>query len=248
MPRKKQNSMSPNSNNLFHFTKSLDFLKGILAHGFLPRYCLEDVSFLDIEYMGYPMTCFCDIPISRLSEHTAFYGEYGIGLTKEWGLKNQLAPLIYTPPESAITELARYLLKLDLNNEDGSPTPAQHDLNEHFFRILPMIKPISGKMVVAGTIVEKDFYQENEWRYVPKDSDVLFREKFDDEREAMNKAVEGEKLSFMPSDVKYIFLKSDAEIPIIFDFIQNNLGHFPLNEIKILSTRIVSLETISRDL
>ena len=95
--------MSPKSDNLFHFTKSIDFLKGILLNGFLPRYCLEDTSYLTIEYIGYPMICFCDIPISRIGDHTAFYGNYGLGMTKEWGLRNNLAPLLYTPTSGALT-------------------------------------------------------------------------------------------------------------------------------------------------
>jgi len=240
--------MAAKANNLFHFTKSIEFLKGILLNGFEPRYCLEDTGYLGIEYVGYPMTCFCDIPISRISDHTDFYGEYGIGLTKEWGFRNGLAPIIYTPPTGAIADLTKYLLKLDLKEPDGTVPKVQSDFNEHFFRLISLVKPISGKMVVGGTIVEKDFYQENEWRYVPKEFSVLFRDKFEDEKDAKNADVKAQKITYLPSDVKYIYVKHDAEIPIIFDFIQNNLGTYPLNEIKILTSRIISIETIARDL
>jgi hypothetical protein len=240
--------MGPKSDNLFHFTKSVDHLKGILQIGFLPRYCLEDTGYLSIDYIGYPMICFCDIPISRIGDHTAFYGDYGLGMTKEWGIRNNLAPLLYTPASGALTDLATYLYKVDMKDADGKNTAEQNELNKHFFRIIPMIKPVSGNMVVGGTIVEKDFHQENEWRFVPQNYRLVFKDKFDEDREKLNASVAEEKLSFLPSDVKYIFVKSDAEIPAIFDFIQNNLGHFPLNEIKILSSRIVSLETLSLDM
>lgn len=76
----------------------------------------------------------------------------------------------------------------------------------------------------------------------------LFKKDFEENRDAKNKEMELSKIQFLPSDVKYIFVKTDSEIPIIFDFIQNNLGQFPLNEIKILTSRIVSLETIAKDL
>ena len=57
--------MKARSESLFHFTKSLDFLKGILQNGYQPRYGLEDTSLLGRhDYIGYPMVCFCDIPMS----------------------------------------------------------------------------------------------------------------------------------------------------------------------------------------
>lgn len=103
--------MLPKSENLFHFTKSVDYLKNILGNGFLPRYSLEDTQAFDIglDYIGYPMVCFCDIPISRISEHTAFYGGYGLGMTKEWGLKNGLQPLLYASRGGKLNTLVKFL-------------------------------------------------------------------------------------------------------------------------------------------
>lgn len=102
--------MAAKSSNLFHFTKSINYLKEILREGFRPRYCIEDLGYINIDFFAFPMTCFCDIPISRISEHTAFYRDYGVGMTKEWGLKNHLVPLIYTPPSGPIVDLATYLI------------------------------------------------------------------------------------------------------------------------------------------
>jgi hypothetical protein len=241
--------MGPKANNLFHFTRSLTSLQGILSGGFLPRYSLEDARHMaDDLYVAYPMTCFCDIPISRIADHTAFYGEYGLGMTKEWGLKNGLAPLLYTPPQSAVTKLIDYLLSIHLTDADGKSTSVQEQLNQHFSRLAPMIKPLSGYTVAAGTLVEKEFYQENEWRYVPHEHEIVFREDFEKQRDRLNDEIASKRLEFSPHDVKYIFVKSDSEIPIVFDFIQMQLGHFPHNDIKILTTRITSLETIAKDL
>lgn len=103
-------------------------------------------------------------------------------------------------------------------------------------------------MLIGGTVVEKDFYQENEWRYVPKKYSALFRDTFEQDRDKMNGEAEAQKITFAPSDVKYIFVKRDVEIPIIFDLIQNHLGQYPHNDIKILTTRIVSLETLACDI
>lgn len=242
--------MLPKSNCLFHFTKSIDSLKGILERGFYPRYSLEDATALGHEYIGYPMVCFCDIPISRIAEHTAFYGECGIGMTKEWGLKNKLAPLIYAPAEGVVPSLANFIRNLrkvkDSDSDDYKTL--REDLNVHVYDLLPMIKPLSGKMLLNGKLIEKDFLQESEWRYVPDHEDILFRHEFEQQVEKCNKKVEISRLTFSPVDIKYIFVKKDSEIPSIFDFIQTNMASFPLTDIKILISRITSLETVTKDL
>jgi hypothetical protein len=241
-------NMQPRSNTLFHFTKSLEFLKSILLNGFFPRYCREDTSFINVEYVGYPMVCFCDIPITRISDHTSFYGEYGIGLTREWGLRSTLCPIVYTPPSGPITELAKFLVDVEVKPKSKKQKEINDSLTNHFNTFIPLIKPISGKMVVGGQSVEKEFYQENEWRYLPENFRMLFPDDFERDREKLNREIEALGIKFSPNDVRYIFVKSDAELPTIFDFIQNNLGVYPLNDLKILSTRITSIETLSRDL
>lgn len=55
-------------------------------------------------------------------------------------------------------------------------------------------------------------------------------------------------LKLVPSDIRYLFVQSDSEVPLLFNFIQQELGDFPGNEIKILCSRITSLETISEDI
>ncbi|TQQ75601.1 abortive infection system antitoxin AbiGi family protein [Vibrio cholerae] len=203
--------MKPKSDNLFHFTRSLDVLKLILKNGVYPRYCLEDFGWFgasDFKHVAYPMSCFCDIPLSRISDHTDFYGMYGIGFTKEWGLKNGLNPVIYLTEGGSVCEMVKFYF--NLNMPKGQQ---ESEANEQLFTLLSHVKPINGTMYMGGMPVEKDFYQENEWRYVPKVNDLIFEEKFEEERDASNKNIEKHKLEFTPQDIKYIFVKSDSDIP-----------------------------------
>lgn len=240
--------MKPKSSTLFHFTKNPLSLRGILADGFLPRMCQEDARWIGVtnEYIAYPMVCFCDIPLSRIAEHTNFYGSYGIGMTKEWGLRNKLAPVIYAPPNSAATKAVEYLLSVSLKNENDEAE--LEDLHQAIYRTLSFIKPLQGNMLIGGSPIEKDFYQESEWRHVPDLRRMVDQKNFSEMRDQANEELRKETVQFSPADVKYIFLANEHEIPEMVDFINTKLGHFPHNDVKLLTTRIVSLESVANDI
>ncbi|HHE0528746.1 TPA: abortive infection system antitoxin AbiGi family protein [Vibrio parahaemolyticus] len=238
--------MKPKSNNLFHFTKNLEVLKLILQNGIQPRYCKEDFRWftpIDDDYVSYPMACFCDIPLSRVSAHTDFYGNYGIGLSREWGLRNGLSPVIYCPDNNYVVQLANMMVATNCFNEEYEKKSGYLAT-----KLFSFIKPLEGNMVILGEIVEKDFYQESEWRFVPKLDDVLFEDEYESQIHERNKLVEEYALQFTPSDIRYIFVRSDNDIPVLVDFIYQCLGQYPHNDLKILMSRIVSLDTLKLDL
>lgn len=242
--------MKPKSDNLFHFTKDIEVLKLILKNGIYPRYCLEDFSWAkvnDFDYVAYPMSCFCDIPLSRISEHTDFYGDYGIGFTKAWGLNNNLNPIIYLTPNSSIRDVIKHFLEHD-NDHTKTKSKDNGNQKDHLFTLISQIKPIIGTMLVNGNSIEKEFYQENEWRFVPDVENIILKDDFEKDKDAENKKIENFKLTFTPRDVRYIFVKSDNDIPELIDFITANLGYFPHNDLKILQSRIISIETLRTDL
>ena len=152
--------MKPKSNTLFHFTKSAETLKLILKNGFWPKFCLEDVSWLGYEkfdFIAYPMVCFCEIPLSRISEHINFYGEFGIGLSRHWAESNGLNPVFYITNENNVANAFREL------NEHSNKISDDEDkeLAKTTMRyLLAHSKPTKGVMVVRGSPVEKSFYQE----------------------------------------------------------------------------------------
>jgi hypothetical protein len=97
--------MPVTSDSLFHFTKSLSALKGILIDKFKLSYCRENYQLDYQEHIGhYPMVTFCDIPLSLARDQIGKYGSYAIGLTKEWGIKNKLNPVVYLEKHSQLTK------------------------------------------------------------------------------------------------------------------------------------------------
>lgn len=245
--------MGPKSHTLFHFTKSSNTLKAILSGGYWPRYCLEDVRWVgqrSEDYIAFPMVCFCDIPLSRISEHIVFYGSYGLGMTKEWASQNGLNPVLYL---SQVNDLSRNLCLLNvyanLLSEDN-----REKAKKTMRYIYAHIKPLSGNMIVGKHVVVKEFLQESEWRYVPCRENVtsyLKQKDFDssDILEGANEAsLANAKLEFTPKDVKYIFVPADSDIPDLVNFIQEELDNFPAADLKVLLSRIISIESVSRDL
>lgn len=255
--------MTPKSHTLFHFTKSNETLKLVLKNGFWPRYCLEDVSWVGVsntEFVAYPMVCFCDIPLSRVDEHVGFYGEFGVGLTKDWAETNGLSPIHYVALNSGIPASYKALVDITANSnavdESEKEDEDQSESNgwELLRYLLAHAKPIEGRMVVAGKTINKEFHQESEWRYVPKHEavhDFITRDNYTDEEYLAGRNNETKNncmLEFSPKDVKYIFVKKDSDIPDIINFIQAELDNHPSSEVKVLLSRVTSLESISRDI
>jgi len=97
--------MQVTSDTLFHFTTTLYNLQNILTKKFQLTYCHEQYR-LDYETHDYyyPMISFCDIPLSLARDQIKRYGPYAIGLTKEWGIKNHLNPVVYIERDSLLTK------------------------------------------------------------------------------------------------------------------------------------------------
>ena len=67
--------MPDRTHTLFHFTKEFSTLQQLLNSGvYWPLYSLEDLSWTTgtPSNVAFPMVSFCDIPITRLEEHTAY--------------------------------------------------------------------------------------------------------------------------------------------------------------------------------
>lgn len=113
------------TSSLFHYT-SFDSLKKILRGGIIPNFCAEDFSYGNKEYVvGIPMVSFCDIPLMRADVFTERYGQYAIGLSKEWGINNEINPILYISNNDIIDSLKFYKnyeqhLRGQLNNLDGT--------------------------------------------------------------------------------------------------------------------------------
>ncbi|EGQ8028968.1 abortive infection system antitoxin AbiGi family protein [Vibrio vulnificus] len=236
--------MKSKSASLFHFTPKMEYLISILKNGFYPRFCLEDSSLMDWykhDYIAIPMVCFCDIPLSKISEHTGFYGSYGIGLKRDWGNECGLSPVIYASPKSQIVDLARSLTFRMLSSEVEN-----QQIEEDASNLLSLLKPISGTMHKDNKTVLRDFYQENEWRFVPRTRHAIPHDKYDKIRDHANQEMLKHKLVFKLNDIQYIFVKTESEILELAKLIRQEY-HNEQDWILLIS-KIVSLDTLMPDI
>ena len=168
------------SNTLFHFTNGVDYLEGIIKNGIIPRYSFEDLSMYKwyrdgqntVPQIGIPMACLCDIPLSKVKYHLSWYGEYGIGIDKKWGMSRGICPILYTDHLSSTTlsvinalEAYKQLLYEEMLKEGDKQ---YLNLLNALESLMFLSKPYEGPFEHVGKKISvKNFYDEREWRFIP---------------------------------------------------------------------------------
>lgn len=237
------------SQALFHFTKSIDDIFQVLERGFSARYCLEDFSGLFEDAGSFQwqraaaMVCFCDLPLSQLGEHVRFYGRYGIGMTKEWGIAAGINPVLYLHPRSDLTVLIAEKTK---DGFDGRP-----EFSRAYAELLRYIKPYEGYVDIDGKALYKRFYDEKEWRWVPQPfPPFLSREEFFDpeKNEAAHRGLADRgRLSFVPEDIKYIIVATESEKLPVINRLETIYADNGPDTLKMLASKLISVEQIRSD-
>lgn len=179
-----------NSASLFHYTTDLQTLIIILKTGFRFSYSLETIplsaiktstgvptSFLSdsIRYgfVGIPMVCFCDIPISRAKSHASTYNHYSIGISKDYVIElygQNFRELSFNPLQY-ISAKNLFLNIQDLYLLDKFRDSAPSDIKfckQSLCNILGLYKPLEGEDFKHKQ--RRRFYDENEWRCIYLDN------------------------------------------------------------------------------
>ena len=249
--------LSPDS--LFHFTSCLENLLGILDNTFYPRYCYEEFKLMEKDQQlfvedAFPMVCFCDIPLSQLMKHIEIYGKYGLGMTKEWGIRKRLNPVIYFNKNSRMANRLSVMTN-SLIWDTGLIAQAFHE-------IMMYVKPYEGILYRGGRVTKENvrFYDEHEWRYVP-DRSVMKKNEVElsiqghiyrqpEKLADANKKLEtGEtSLSFNADDVKYIIIEEESQINEMIGEVRKIKGsRYDGDTVDRLVSRIITVKQIEND-
>jgi hypothetical protein len=244
---------NPRANTLFHFTPKFDILTDILKTGFWPRFCREEYEWLVRSRFSLriPMVCFCDIPLSRIQSHTADYGAFGLGMTRAWGKRKGLNPLVYVKEGSA---LWKEFEKLHLIQ--GNPAHRNDTLSKAFANLIGFAKPFEGPVNRGSNpTTNKEFYQECEWRHVldAGDAGAFFTndDKTKDTQltDLANNASRKHPLSFDCNDIRYLLVESETYAEQLADFLHTEPAlKFSTSECTRLTTRIEVLSSLQEDI
>lgn len=236
--------MAISSNSIIHYTKELVRLESIIkSKGFRINYCSEKVNTRGGQSYAFaiPMVSFCDIPITEYKKHfyhtkgkkLGYYGDYGIGLNKSWASKNGLNPVVYIDYNSFTGTGLRKSVEYFINSKSSSlKVPVSNrDINE-LLQIALYAKNYQGELIIDGKIEDKKykFYDEREWRFVPKSSEIKNNEilldilQYEADKDKYNNAIEDCYLNFLLSDISYIIVNSESEIEQVVDLLQKETG------------------------
>lgn len=249
----KQNYIPPmqSADTLFHFVDKLDYLLPIIEKlAIIPRYCTEDIDYLDIgmKKIAYPMLCFCDINLHKMQKHIENYGGYGIAFSKEWGIANEIQPIQYVNVNAP--------LRKDFTQAFRESISAEEESSSQDFLLTQMyyFKAINGSMERNEETVYRNFTDECEWRYIPNVSIAglpqAITEKDLFSKNLWNKALEvsnGCWLRFNVDDVKYIIIKDRTDFDAVASII-NHKKNMESGSVDRLMSKILIWSDIRGDL
>jgi len=243
MSNEKINKIS--SSTLFHFTRSFDFLTGILDNGFKPKLCLEEIKIKDKVYKIYiPMVSFCDILLSQAKDYmNDRYGCYGVGLPKKWGEKQGMNPVLYLRKDSklagCIDQILKNLFSLSKDPEMKKKTELDN-ITTDMVDIFRYLKPYSG---------EYKFYDEKEWRYVPESMSgypFLLEEQYNTQkRKDLDDELKKQALTFDHAQIKYVIVEKSSDIPEITKVIKKK--YRKTSDSDILCSKIITFRQMRED-
>lgn len=249
--------MALSSNTLFHFTNSIEVLYKILEEVFWSRYCKET----GWKGKGKPlfaiaMVSFCDIPLSQKHQHIIYYGNYGIGVSKEWAIKKNVAPVYYITREM-IPYLKGLFGKDSYNSEinESVQKKKNEDYMRNFRRLMSRMKIYQGWNWKGKnndkTIDNYPYYDEREWRYIPDMNSEKFIINVRNQNVDLDNYNQGTKeFCIKPrlNDIKYLIINSELERIKVLKKIDELFSEtMTINDISLLKSKILTCEQIKDD-
>lgn len=252
---------------LMHHTKSLETLQSILSNGL--KFCYSNENFTKDFHVAIPMVCFCDMPLSNISDHVEVYGHYAIGFNKR-NLIKQYHPIlnpvnyIISAQQFKIVEQLRKAVKQMAATSGEYTEKLPFSFNDACY-LLGYMKPFSNNANFSSRDYY-EYYKECEWRLLlPVNScfdtgevynwiwnQAEFKE-WEKTYKESGKLIESNLpiMEFDANDIEIIVLKDKRDIPVMMNFITEEMnslgGHKYIDDYQrfLLLTKIRCLEEMS---
>jgi hypothetical protein len=247
--------MAISTNSIIHYTKNIKSLKLILESGFKIKYCCEKIESSESGYLhtAFPIVSFCDIPLSQVKEHIKSYGNYGIGLRKEWAKSKKLSPVLYFDKDFELMNFIRKEFSI-LVGKLAKKEITISDL-KLLVKILAYSKNYEGDLQRKRQLIKNfRFYNEREWRFVPNETilgsakSFIAAKDYERDKNKYNDTLDHIRLNFETKDISYIIVKKESDIKNITQTIRNLFSNkCSMQEMEILLTRIITTDQILYD-
>jgi hypothetical protein len=183
---------------------------------------------------------FCDIPLSKTKFHLDWYGNYGLGIRQETLKKIGVSPVLYVH-ETMVNEVIKPMVR-----------------NTEFHKIIALTKKYSGttySLQSDGTYrrTTRKFYDEREWRYVPKNVKIKWYKRTYGIQEGLDEARKLNKeqpylddsiqLSFF--DIDYIIVKDVKDFTSLIDVLRRKFPN--QDEFQVILTKVMTAKQIKKD-
>lgn len=201
--------MGLSSNVLWHQTNKKGLMSILKSRKLYFSYSLENLLASDkFKGIAFPMVSLSDLPLSEFGDGKWAYGNYAIGLSRDWGVKNGFNPVCYCHQGSD------YLRKM-LDRLNSSVVAGDVILLEKALFPFAYMKLVEGPLP-RKRFAKYRFYDEKEIRLVPdKESIVGFAPFLIDDQYDTYKKDKGNSLlgtlgvDFLYSDIRYILVENE---------------------------------------
>ena len=206
----KKLSQNISSTTLFNFTDTYEHLVSNLVNGFYCGDIYERMPFSgSVGYMV-PMVSFCDIPLGQIKHHLTWYGNFGIGIKRDYARMHSVNPVWYYHSDNPIIKR--------LYQTKGRSGLANSD-------ILPYLKQFLGKQKdLSGVEKIKKFYDEREWRFIPNHDDYIPKLLLDSHKVNENYVTRHRRETIMPlslDKIEYIIVENLENKKDIFQILKS---------------------------
>lgn len=224
------------ANVLCKYMRKPEYLHEILKNmAIKPRYVEEIIDYIGVDALhsiSIPMVCFCDIPLSKVSKHSEYYGTYGIALDKNQCVNKNVQPVTYVNVNSGYYKDFSNTI-LNLFSIEEQPASRWKFLADFVLTQMLYSKPVYGETVQDAEIIKRLFKDECEWRFIPtlsSDMDLILTNKKNTQegRDLYNRALAREEnastwLSFSPSEISYLIVPDENAAIDLIGFISKEL-------------------------
>lgn len=207
--------MGLSSNVLWHMTKRDAFFSILKSKQFRYSYSLEKAFPLkDMKGIAFPMISMSDLPFSEIASTKWTYGDFAIGLSRDWGVKKGFSPVWYCNVGSRVwMQLNKLVYEAGTKDDKGYFGIGMYLMSNVKFVQAPLISP-------KRKFRNYRFYDEREYRLVPYITETdkerippfIPEEQYEEFKKRNGSSMLDFGVSFDYSDIKYLIVKSQSNV------------------------------------